>query len=91
MSDPNSNDSARVFMSGKSQAVRLPKKYRFPADCDMVSIRRVGDALILTPRYETWDSLLAAMGPADDGFETATLGARQEELPDDQPRAHFDE
>lgn len=29
MADPEYNDSAKVFMAGKSQAVRIPRKYRF--------------------------------------------------------------
>lgn len=38
---------ARVFWSGRSQAVRLPKEFRF--DTDTVFVRREGDALILEP------------------------------------------
>ena len=38
---------AKVFTSGRSQAVRIPKEYRF--DESEVFINRVGDALILTP------------------------------------------
>ena len=38
---------ARVFMSGSSQAVRLPKAFRF--EVDEVSIRKEGDELILSP------------------------------------------
>lgn len=40
-------DKARVFWSGRSQAVRLPKEYRF--DCQEVRIRRIGNAVILEP------------------------------------------
>jgi len=36
---------AKVFWSGRSQAVRLPKEFRF--DTDVVFVRRAGDALIL--------------------------------------------
>ena len=32
-------DSAKVFMSGMSQAVRLPKKFRFSKGCDEVAVR----------------------------------------------------
>lgn len=47
--------TAKVFQSGNSQAVRLPKDYRFPSDIDEVSIRRQGDRLILEPiRHESW-------------------------------------
>ena len=37
-------DSAKVFMSGLSQAVRLPKKFRFSKECAEVAIRQVGTA-----------------------------------------------
>jgi antitoxin VapB len=38
---------AKVFQNGRSQAVRLPKEFRFEGD--EVSIRREGDAVILEP------------------------------------------
>ena len=41
---------AKVFWSGRSQAVRLPKEFRFRTDT--VIIRREGDALILEPADE---------------------------------------
>ena len=40
--------TAKVFTVGRSQAVRIPKAYRF--DCDEVFIERDGDRVILTPR-----------------------------------------
>ena len=91
MADREHNDSAKVFMAGKSQAVRLPKKYRFPEGCDEVSIRRVGSTVILTPRYKTWDEILAQMGLGDDEFVDAVITAKQEDLGEDLPRASFDE
>ena len=44
------SDIAKVFMSGRSQAVRLPKDFRF--DVAQVSVRRIGKSLILTPLNE---------------------------------------
>lgn len=41
------SDTASLFTNGGSQAVRLPREYRF--DGDRVSIRREGDAVILEP------------------------------------------
>ena len=38
---------AKLFWSGRSQAVRLPKEFRF--DGDSVLVRREGDAIILEP------------------------------------------
>jgi antitoxin VapB len=53
-------DRARVFWSGRSQAVRLPKDYRF--DVDEVRIRRRGAAVILEPVPVDWSWLDALQG-----------------------------
>lgn len=42
-------DSAKVFMTGRSQAVRLPKAYRFETDEVQIE-RRPGGALLLRPK-----------------------------------------
>lgn len=42
-----STATAKLFRNGRSQAVRLPKDFRFPGD--EVRIRREGDAVILEP------------------------------------------
>lgn len=41
-------DRAKLFMSGRSQAVRLPKEFRFSGT--EVKIRRVGNGLLLEPQ-----------------------------------------
>jgi antitoxin VapB len=41
---------AKVFWTGRSQAVRLPKEFRFAGDA--VFVRRQGDALLLEPACE---------------------------------------
>lgn len=43
---------AKVFSTGRSQAIRIPKEYRFT--CDEVLIEREGERLILTPRPKSW-------------------------------------
>ena len=40
-------ETAKIFTNGRSQAVRLPKKYRFPGK--EVRIRRQGNSVILSP------------------------------------------
>ena len=52
-------DTAKVFMSGPSQAVRLPKKFRFPPGCDVVAVHRLGSHLVLSPRFEDWKAYWA--------------------------------
>jgi len=44
---------ARLFMNGRSQAVRLPKEYRF--ESDKVLIQKRGNEVILSPRPKSWD------------------------------------
>ncbi len=47
--------TAKIFWSGNSQAVRLPKNFRFPAEADEVEIVREGERIVLTPvRREEW-------------------------------------
>jgi antitoxin VapB len=44
--------TAKVFWTGRSQAVRLPKEFRL--DVDEVNVRRHGDQLILEPKSDDW-------------------------------------
>lgn len=58
--------TAKVFTTGRSQAVRLPKAFRF--DTAEVTIERMGDAVILRPKLssEAWgQQLLAAVAAFD--------------------------
>jgi len=44
--------TARVFLNNRSQAVRLPKEFRF--DTQEVFIRKEGEEVILSPRPSDW-------------------------------------
>ena len=57
---------AKVFMNGASQAVRLPKEFRF--DTDEVIIKRVGSAILLFPKSSAWDLMGESLGKADKDF-----------------------
>ena len=64
-------DTAKVFMTGRSQAVRLPKAYRF--DTDAVTIEKQADGAVLLrpiPEGLLGDRLWAALGdlPDDPSF-----------------------
>ena len=48
--------TAKVFMTNRSQAVRLPKDFQFATD--EVLIRKVGNDVILSPRPKDWRSYL---------------------------------
>lgn len=57
---------AKVFWSGRSQAVRLPKEFRFEGK--EVRIRREGDAVILEPIANDWKWLDDMVGKMGDDF-----------------------
>lgn len=58
--------TAKVFVSGNSQAVRLPKEYQF-ADQE-VQIQRVGNAVILVPRTDPWKSFRESIDEFSEDF-----------------------
>ena len=57
--------TAKLFKNGDSQAVRLPKEFRFAGD--EVLIKRVGSAVVLLPKAKSWDTLVESLEkfPAD--------------------------
>ena len=57
---------AKLFANGGSQAVRLPKEFRFAGG--EVEIRRFGAGVLITPVAADLDAWFAAMDLADDDF-----------------------
>ena len=60
--------TAKIFQNGRSQAVRLPKEYRFTES--EVLAHKIGDVLMLMPksRGDDWDALLASLDLFTDDF-----------------------
>lgn len=58
--------TAKVFTTGRSQAVRIPKEYRFA--CDEVLIEREGERVILTPRPRSWREYFARASRFSDDY-----------------------
>ncbi|BAT58765.1 antitoxin VapB1 [Variibacter gotjawalensis] len=79
--------TAKIFQSGNSQAVRLPKDFRF--DVSEVEISRDGDAVILRPvqTREPWAGLKAAQAL---GFDE-TFSPNGREQPEEQHRPELDD
>ena len=70
--------TAKIFETGRSQAVRLPKKFRFNAD--EVVIQQLGDAVLLVPKESLWQTFLDGLnGFTDDVFENGREQGLQEE------------
>jgi antitoxin VapB len=75
--------TAKLFWSGRSQAVRLPKEFRLPGN--EVRIRRHGSAVIIEPLGDDWEWLDAIVGQLDDDFVEAA-----NEQPSEQERPALD-
>ncbi len=70
---------ARVFMTGNSQAVRLPREFRFKTD--RVAIRREGGNVILSPPYKDWADYFETAPRIGDDFVAAMEEMRRNPLP----------
>lgn len=51
--------TAKIFQNGQSQAVRLPKEFRF--DDDEVFIKKSGNVVQLIPRTDSWNTLFDSL------------------------------
>jgi antitoxin VapB len=58
--------TAKVFKSGNSQAVRIPKEFHI--EDDELEIRRKGKAIVLEPRKRSWASLFESLDKFTDDF-----------------------
>lgn len=60
--------TAKVFMSGRSQAVRLPAEFRF--GCKEVLIEKKGEVILLKPKPAGWDDFFGRTGTVPPDFLT---------------------
>ncbi len=60
--------TAKIFRNGKSQAVRLPKEYRFEGA--EVYANKVGDAVILFPKENPWKPFFDSLSRFSEDFMT---------------------
>ncbi len=61
--------TAKIFQNGQSQAVRLPKEYRFSGN--RVLIKKAGNAVVLLPEKESWTPLLESLSQFSEDFMEA--------------------
>ncbi len=74
-------DTARLFQSGRSQAVRLPKEYRF-AGTEVV-VKHFGNGVLLLPVDDPWQTLHTALAT----FESDWVLTREQ--PPEQTRVEI--
>ncbi len=58
--------TAKLFQNGQSQAVRLPKEFRFQGD--KVFIKRMGNAVVLLPYHDSWQPLFESLEQFSEDF-----------------------
>jgi antitoxin VapB len=60
--------SSTVFISNRSQAVRLPKAVAFPDDVRQVEILKIGRSRVIVPLGKRWDELFLSGPRASEDF-----------------------
>lgn len=75
---------AKVFMSGRSQAVRLPKELRFTGDA--VIARRLGNGVLLLPVDAPWQAMKDALEDFEPGFEIVRDQPSRQQVREEWPQ-----
>lgn len=73
--------TAKIFQNGQSQAVRLPKEYRF--EDNEVFIKKTGNVVHLIPRTGSWTLLFSSLKKFSSDFMTERI------QPDPDKRENF--
>ncbi len=60
--------TAKLFQNGQSQAVRLPKEFRFTGK--QVFIKKIGNAVMLMPYQSSWQTLMDSLDKFSVDFMT---------------------
>ena len=68
---------AKIFMNGRSQAVRLPKEYRF--ETEEVYITKQGQNVIISAKKPTWDEFFDSESAFGDDYLKDRLDAQPQE------------
>ena len=68
--------TAKLFQNGQSQAVRLPKEYRF--NSEEVCIKKIGDLVLLFQKEKEWEIFMSGVNGFSDDFSVERIN----EIPD---------
>lgn len=71
--------TAKLFKNGQSQAVRLPKEFRFENQ-DEVFIKRVDEGIVLMPKHDRsiWDNMFEGLDDFSSDFMNERVQPKQE-------------
>ena len=65
---PPLTSTAKIFMLGRSQAVRLPRAVAFPEGVHQVDILKIGRSRVIVPQGKRWDDLFQNGPRASEDF-----------------------
>lgn len=71
----SSMKTAKLFKNGQSQAVRLPKEFRFEGES--VYIHHLGNYVVLVPKDTPWKSMFEATEQFSEDFLTNRIQGSQ--------------
>ncbi|MFA7237434.1 MAG: type II toxin-antitoxin system VapB family antitoxin [Phycisphaeraceae bacterium] len=69
--------TAKIFKNGASQAVRLPREFRF--ETDEVCVKRVGSGILLFSKDAAWDMMAGVIRQSDGKFPARRQTRKQQE------------
>lgn len=73
--------TAKLFVNGSSQAVRLPKEYRFAGT--EVYAQKIGDTVMLVPKEKAWETFLESINDFTDNH-IQIMESRSDDVPDER-------
>jgi antitoxin VapB len=69
-------ETAKVFESGNSQAIRIPKKYKLKGK--EAYITKIGDAIVILPMKQKWNTLITSLDKFSDDFMSERIQPEME-------------
>ncbi len=70
--------TAKLFTNGSSQAVRLPKEFRFSGS--EVYAQKIGETVILVPKDKAWETFIEGINGFTDDYFTALENRHNDEI-----------
>ena len=70
--------TAKLFTNGNSQAVRLPKEFRFSGS--EVYAQKIGDTVMLVPKEKAWETFMEGINGFTEDYFEAMENIRTEEI-----------
>lgn len=71
--------TAKLFTNGSSQAVRLPKEYRFAGN--EVYAQKIGDTVILVPKSKAWETFMEGVNGFTEDYFTVLENRDNGDIP----------